>query len=257
MEEKRKSAGSIDIEPLQEAVLTPIKKYGEIESQEKYANKQTIVNEKELEDILDDKELKENLIQMILQNEWPFSDISDGEKFAKLLVIIQRDIDSDLSNELSKTDITEGESDNSDLLHKKIANYMLKMVEKLYENQLDDYSLMNSTPKFEYELIIERNKDDTNSLSRNPNTTVMLVGSDKVIRNSVSLSDDSHTKISFPIMGNPQITLTMILEFSIMVKNASLNNVFFNLVLFQNCTRISKFPNIMQFEGKINDLSPK
>jgi len=164
MEEKRKSAGSIDIEPLQEAVLTPIKKYGEIESQEKYANKQTIVNEKELEDILDDKELKENLIQMILQNEWPISDISDGEKFAKLLVIIQRDIDSDLSDELSKIDITEGKPDKSDLLHKKITNYMLKMVEKLYGNQIDDYSSMKSTPKFEYEVIIERNKDDTNSV---------------------------------------------------------------------------------------------
>merc|ERR1712079_218227 len=212
----RKSAGSIDIEPLQEAVLTPIKKYGEIESQEKYANKQTIINEKELKDILDDKELKENLIQMILQNEWPISDISDGEKLAKLLVIIQRDIDSDLSNELSKIDSTEGESDKSDLLHKKITNYMLKIVENLYENQLDDYSLLKSTPKFEYESIIEKNKNDTNSVSQNPNTTVMLVGSDKVIRNSVSLSDDSHTKISFPIMGNPQITLTMILEFSIM-----------------------------------------
>jgi len=164
MEEKRKSAGSIDIEPLQEAVLTPIKKYGEIESQEKYANKQTIVNEKELKDILDDKELKENLIQMILQNEWPISDINDDEKFAKLLVIIQQDIDSDLSNELSKIDITECESDKSDLLHKKITNYMLKMVEKLFENQLDDYSLMKSTPKSEYEVIIERNKDDTNSV---------------------------------------------------------------------------------------------
>jgi len=164
MEEKRKSAGSIDIEPLQEAVLTPIKKYGEIESQEKFANKQTIVNEKELRDILDDKELKENLIQMILQNEWPISDISDGEKFAKLLVIIQRDIDSDLSNELSKIDITDGESDKSDFLHKEITNYMLKMVEKLYENQLDDYSLLKSTPKFEYEVIIERNRNDTNSV---------------------------------------------------------------------------------------------
>merc|ERR1712012_233125 len=154
MEEKRKSAGDINMDPLQEAVLTPIKKY----------------------------------------------DISDGEKFAKLLVIIQRDIDPDLSNELSKIDITKGESDKSDLLHKKITNYMLKIVENLYENQLDDYSLMKSTPKFEYEVIIERNKDDTNSVSRNPNTTLMLVGSDKVIRNSVSLSDDSHTKISFPIM---------------------------------------------------------
>jgi len=41
---------------------------------------------------------------------------------------------------------------------------MLKMVEKLYENQLDDYSLMKSTPKFEYEVIIERNKDNTNSV---------------------------------------------------------------------------------------------
>jgi len=205
MEEKRKSAGSIEMEAIQEVILTPIKKYGEIESHEKYADKQTTANEKELKDIQDDKELKENLIQMILQNESPISDISDDEKFAKLLVIIQQDIDSDLSNELSKVDITEGESDKSDLLHKKITNYMLKIVENLYEDQLDDYSLMKSTPKFEYEVIIERNKNDTNSVRK---TTLMLVGSDKVIRNSVSLSDDSHTKISFPIMGNPQTMLT-------------------------------------------------
>ena len=165
MEEKKKSADRIDMEALHEAVLTPVKKYGVIESREKHIDRQTIVNEKELKDILEDKALKEILSQMILQNEWPILDISDGEKFAKLLVIIQRDIDSDLSEELSKINITEGESDKTDLLHKKITNYMLEIVKKLYGKQLDDFSSMKSTPtKFEYEVIIEKNKNDTNSV---------------------------------------------------------------------------------------------
>jgi hypothetical protein len=159
MTENSKSADGINFKVLEEAAMSPLKKSGIMQLTEILGNKvnrQDTINENEIKDILEDKELKENLIQMILQNEWPISEINNDDKFAKFLLVVQRDIESKLSDELSKIDITEGNSDKSDLIHKKMTNYMLEIAEKLFENSFDDYSSMVPTSKFEYEVIIEK-----------------------------------------------------------------------------------------------------
>ena len=153
--EKRRSGENFDTKVLEKVEMPPLEQNGPILL--------NTINEKEIKDILEDKELKENIIKMILQNKWPISDINSNEKFAIFLEMIQRDIDSNLSQELSKIDITERDSDISHLLYKKMTDYMLEIVKKLYENQLNKkYSSMLSTSKFEYEVIIEKVKDDIN-----------------------------------------------------------------------------------------------
>ena len=117
--------------------------------------------EKEIKDILEDKDLEESLIKMILQNKLPILDINDNERFAKFLEIIKRDIDSSLSDELSKINETEDNTDKSQLLQKKITDYMLKIVRKIYEKPFNEnpYSIM-STSKFDYEVIIDKKEHD-------------------------------------------------------------------------------------------------
>ena len=117
----------------------------------------SIIMEKEIKDILEDKDLEESLIKMILQNKLPILDINDNERFAKFLEIIKRDIDSSLSDELSKINETEDNTDKSQLLQKKITDYMLKIVRKIYEKNFNEnpYS-MASTSKFDYEVTIEK-----------------------------------------------------------------------------------------------------
>jgi len=117
--------------------------------------------EKEIKDILEDKDLEESLIKMILQNKLPILDINDNERFAKFLEIIKRDIDSSLSDELSKINETEDNTDKSQLLQKKITDYMLKIVRKIYEKPFNEnpYSIM-STSKFDYEVVIDKKKHD-------------------------------------------------------------------------------------------------
>merc|ERR1711976_616599 len=90
---------------------------------------------------------------MVLQNKLPILDMNDNEKFAKFLEIIKRDIDSSLSDELSKI----YETDRNELLQKKITDYMLKIVRKIYEKNFNEnpYSMV-STSKFDYEVTIEK-----------------------------------------------------------------------------------------------------
>ena len=152
MTENRRLADQVD--PRNEVEMTRFEKRSPIPPN-------SINMEKEIKDILEDKDLEESLIKMILQNKLPILVINDNERFAKFLKIIKRDIDSSLSDELSKINESDDNTDKSQLLQKKITDYMLKIVRKIYEKPFNEnpYSIM-STSKFDYEVIIDKKEHD-------------------------------------------------------------------------------------------------
>merc|ERR1712223_1586712 len=153
--------------------------------------------EKEIKEIIANKDLKAKILEMVSQ-EWPFSCIKGQESWQTFLDIIRRDISTNLSEELSKIDTIE--DDMTDLSKQKIENYMFDIVETLYNDEhLTDskYSseIMEPKNKVEYEVIMKRVKQDPNyNDDVDATTTVSLVGSDE----SIDLSDVM-TQFSFPI----------------------------------------------------------
>merc|ERR1711971_1174998 len=132
----------------------------------------------EINDILEDKDLKNKLLEMIV-HEWPILDTGSHENFIEL---VEKNISPALSQELSQLDTT-----NS--LQQNMTEHMLEIFRNLYKDEVqENYSASN---KFEYEVAIERSKKD-HTTGRHDPTSVVLVGSDNIISgDSVILSDDS------------------------------------------------------------------
>ena len=118
--------------------------YNDEEEEEEEAE-ETLKNE--INDILEDKDLKNKLLEMIL-HEWPISDTGSHENFIE---IVEKNISSDLSEELSKLDTF-----NS--LQENMTEHMLEILRNLYKDEAqENYTASN---KFEYQVIIERSKKD-------------------------------------------------------------------------------------------------
>ena len=115
------------------------------EEEEKEEEEETLKNE--INDIQEDKDLKNKLLEMIL-HEWPISDTGSHENFIEL---VEKNISPALSEELSQLDTT-----NS--LQQNMTKHMLEIFRYLYKDEAqDNYSASN---KFEYEVAIERSKKD-------------------------------------------------------------------------------------------------
>ena len=105
------------------------------------------IKEKLINDILEDKDLKNKLLEMIV-HEWPILDTGSHENFIEL---VEKNISPALSEELSKLDTF-----NS--LQENMTEHMLEIFRYLYKDEAqDNYSASN---KFEYEVAIERSKKD-------------------------------------------------------------------------------------------------
>merc|ERR1712223_1345865 len=118
--------------------------------------------EKEIKEIIANKDLKAKILEIVSQ-EWPFSCIKGQESWQTFLDIIRRDISSNLSEELSKIDTIEDESDMTDLSKQKIKNYMFDIVETLYDDEHLTSSkcsseILEPKTKIEYEVIMKRVK---------------------------------------------------------------------------------------------------
>ena len=101
----------------------------------------------EINDILKDKDLKNNLLEMIV-HKWPILDTGSHENFIEL---VEKNISPALSEELSKLD-------NFNSLQENMTEHMLEIFRYLYKDEAqDNYSASN---KFEYEVAIERSKKD-------------------------------------------------------------------------------------------------
>ena len=101
----------------------------------------------EISDILQDKNLKNKLIEMIV-HEWPISSTGSHEIFIE---IVEKNICKDLSEKLSKLDTF-----NS--LQQNMTEHMLEILRNLYDYEAqENYTASN---KFEYEVAIERSKND-------------------------------------------------------------------------------------------------
>ena len=99
----------------------------------------------EINDILEDKNLKVKLLEMIV-HEWPILDSGSHENFVEL---VEKNISPTLSQELSQLDTT-----NS--LQQNMTEHMLEIFRNLYKDEVPEkYSASN---KFEYEIAIERSK---------------------------------------------------------------------------------------------------
>merc|ERR1712223_1950475 len=171
--------------------------------------------EKEIKEIIANKDLKAKILEMVSQ-EWPFSCIKGQESWQTFLDIIRRDISSNLSEELSKIDTIEDESDMTNLSKQKIKNYMFDIVETLYNDEhltgSKNSSEIEPKTKVEYEVIMKRVKQDPNyNGDDDSTTTVSLVGSDE----SIDLSDIM-TQFSLPI----ESLLTDRLEIKLDQRNA-------------------------------------
>jgi len=104
----------------------------------------------EINDILEDKDLKNKLLEMIV-HEWPILDTGSHEKFIEL---VEKNISPALSQELSQLDTT-----NS--LQQNMTEHMLEIFRNLYKDEVPEkYSASN---KFEYEIAIERSKKNQNT----------------------------------------------------------------------------------------------
>ena len=105
---------------------------------EEEEKKETLKNE--INDILEDKDLKNKLLEMILHG--------SHENFIE---IVEKNIGPALSEELSKLDTF-----NS--LQQNMTEHMLEIFRNLYKDEVpENYSASN---KFEYEIAIERSKKD-------------------------------------------------------------------------------------------------
>ena len=105
------------------------------------------IKEKLINDILEDKDLKNKLLEMIL-HEWPILDTGSHENFIEL---VEKNISPALSQELSQLDTT-----NS--LQENMTEHMLEILRNLYKDGAqENYTASN---KFEYQVIIERSKKD-------------------------------------------------------------------------------------------------
>merc|ERR1712223_2189973 len=169
--------------------------------------------EKEIKEIIANKDLKAKILEMVSQ-EWPFSCIKGQESWQTFLDIIRRDISSNLSEELSKIDTNE--DDMTNVSKQKIKNYMFDIVETLYNDEHLTGSKCSSgiepKTKVEYEVIMKRVKQDPNyNGDDDSTTTVSLVGSDE----SIDLSDIM-TQFSLPI----ESLLTDRLEIKLDQRNA-------------------------------------
>merc|ERR1712223_547008 len=161
--------------------------------------------EKEIKEIIANKDLKAKILEMVSQ-EWPFSCIKGQESWQTFLDIIRRDISTNLSEELSKIDTIE--DDMTDLSKQKIKNYMVDIVETLYDDEdltgsKCSSEILEPKTKIEYEVIMKRVKQDPNHNDDvDATTTVSLVGSDE----SIDLSDVM-TQFSLPIESLLEIKL--------------------------------------------------
>ena len=114
---------------------------------EEEEEKETLKNE--ISDILEDKDLKNKLLEMIV-HEWPISGTGSHENFIE---IVEKNISPALSEELSKLDTF-----NS--LQQNMTEHMLEIFRNLYKDGAqENYTASN---KFEYEVAIERSKNDHN-----------------------------------------------------------------------------------------------
>ena len=105
---------------------------------EEEEKKETLKNE--INDILEDKDLKNKLLEMILHG--------SHENFIE---IVEKNIGPALSEELSKLDTF-----NS--LQENVTEHMLEIFRNLYKDEVpENYSASN---KFVYEVAIERSKND-------------------------------------------------------------------------------------------------
>ena len=101
----------------------------------------------EINDTLEDNDLKNKLLEMIL-HEWPVLDTGSHENFIGL---VEKNISPALSEELSKLDTF-----NS--LQENMTEHMLEILRNLYKDEAqENYTASN---KFEYQVIIERSKKD-------------------------------------------------------------------------------------------------
>ena len=117
----------------------------EEEEEEEVEQEETLKNE--INDILEDKDLKNKLLEMIV-HKWPILDTGSHENFIEL---VEKNISPALSEELSKLDTF-----NS--LQQNMTEHMLEIFRYLYKDEAqDNYSASN---KFEYEVAIERSKKD-------------------------------------------------------------------------------------------------
>ena len=101
----------------------------------------------EISDILEDKDLKNKLFEMIV-HEWPISGTGSNENFIE---IAEKNISPDLSEELSKLDSIKS-------LQQKVIEHMLKIYRNLYTDEPQENCTASN--KFEYEVAIERSKKD-------------------------------------------------------------------------------------------------
>ena len=105
------------------------------------------IKEKLINDILEDKDLKNKLLEMIV-HEWPILDTGSHENFIEL---VEKNISPALSEEFSKLDTF-----NS--LQQNMTEHMLEIFRNLYKDEVpENYSASN---KFVYEVAIERSKND-------------------------------------------------------------------------------------------------
>ena len=101
----------------------------------------------EISDILEDKDLKNKLFEMIV-HEWPILNTGSPENFIE---IVEKNISPALSEELSQLDTT-----NS--LQQNMTEHMLEIFRNLYKDEAQENYLASN--KFEYEVAIERSKKD-------------------------------------------------------------------------------------------------
>ena len=132
-------------------LMPSLKLSGELEESIDYNDEEEVEQEEtlknEINDILKDKDLKNKLLEMIV-HEWPILDTGSHENFIE---IVEKNISSDLSEELSKLDTF-----NS--LQQNMTEHMMEIFRNLYKDEVpENYPASN---KFEYEVAIERSKKD-------------------------------------------------------------------------------------------------
>ena len=110
--------------------------------------KETIKNE--INYIREDKDLKNKLLEIIV-HEWPISGTGSHENFIE---IVEKNISPDLSEELSKLDTI-------DSLQQKMTEHMLEILRNLYKDEAQENN--TASTKFEYQVTIERSKNDRNT----------------------------------------------------------------------------------------------
>ena len=101
----------------------------------------------DINDILEDKNLKNTLLEMIV-HEWPILNTGSPENFIE---IVEKNISPALSEELSQLD-------NINSLQQNMTEHMLEIFRNLYKDEAHENYLASN--KFEYEVVIERSKKD-------------------------------------------------------------------------------------------------